>query len=71
MVNYDSVMKIFSGALFHWRLAVGLFCIPPILCLIILSTVAPETPRWLMSKGREQDALNALITLRQGVLRLK
>ena len=57
-------MKIFSGALFHWRLAVGLFCIPPILSLIILSTVAPETPRWLMSKGREKDALNALIALR-------
>ena len=52
------------GALFQWRIAVGLACVPALLCFTILLTMAPETPAWLMSKGREIEAKQALNTLR-------
>ena len=48
---------LFLGALFQWRIAVGLFCIPPIICIFILATIAPESPSWLMSKGKDAEAL--------------
>ena len=49
--------SLFLGALFQWRIAVGLFCIPPIICIFILATIAPESPSWLMSKGKDAEAL--------------
>ena len=45
------------GALFPWRLAVGLVCVPAFLCFAILLTIAPESPAWLMSKAKDKGQL--------------
>ena len=45
------------GALFQWRIAVGLVCIPALLCLTILISIAPESPAWLMSKEKDKGQL--------------
>ena len=63
---------LFLGALFQWRIAVGLFCIPPIICIFILATIAPESPSWLMSKGKDAEALKGIydilgLTVQEGV----
>ena len=40
----------FLGALFQWRIAVGLVGVPSIVCFTILFTIAPESPAWLISR---------------------
>ncbi|EPQ31072.1 uncharacterized protein PFL1_01261 [Pseudozyma flocculosa PF-1] len=46
-----------------WRLQLGSAFIPalPLACLIYL---CPESPRWLMKKGRYQEAMKSLLRLR-------
>ena len=47
----------------NWRLMLGSAGIPGlIVCMQVLS--APESPRWLISKGRYEDAFNELCRLR-------
>ncbi|GAA5892803.1 hypothetical protein JCM6882_000584 [Rhodosporidiobolus microsporus] len=43
-----------------WRV-VYIFQLAPALYLLIAAQFVPETPRWLMSKGREQEALDMLV----------
>lgn len=38
-----------------WRWMLGIMAVPSIIFLLLLFTV-PETPRWLMSQGREEQA---------------
>lgn len=38
-----------------WRVMLGVMVVPAVIFLALLTTV-PETPRWLMSVGRDQDA---------------
>ena len=47
-----------------WRLMLASTSIPPII-VCIMTYFAPESPRWLMSKGRYQEAFESLITLRK------
>ena len=54
---------LIKGALFPWRWAVGSCLIAPIACFFLL-LVCPETPVWYMTKGRSEDARQALIRLR-------
>ena len=58
------IFFLILGALFQWRLAIGLTCIPSFLCFFILILMAPESPAWLMSKGRDNEAIEALKILR-------
>jgi len=51
------------GAVFEWRLAVGLVAIFPVCCFVML-LFCPETPVWYIIKGREEDAKKALQKLR-------
>ena len=44
-------------------MAVGLSAVIPALCFIIIF-VSPESPRWLIVKGRTQEALQSLTCLR-------
>lgn len=46
-----------------WRTMLGISIVPP---FIILSSLCllPESPRWLLGKGREREALAVLYTVR-------
>lgn len=45
---------------FAWRFPLAFQCVPPILCLSV-SWMVPESPRWLVSRGRNEEALQILI----------
>jgi len=47
----------------NWRLMLGAPCVPAIL-VMIASYMNPESSRWLMQKGRYQDAFKSLNPLR-------
>nr|XP_014290513.2 facilitated trehalose transporter Tret1-like [Halyomorpha halys] len=51
------------GTLVTWRVAAAISIAVPIVTIIAISQV-PETPVWLMSRGRHKDAENALCWLR-------
>ena len=47
----------------HWRTMCGVMTLVPVLGLAHLSTV-PESPHWLVMRGRLRSALKSLIKLR-------
>ena len=51
------------GASFHWRVAIGLFMVAPVLSLILM-LFSPESPSWLISKGKIEKAEKSLTYLR-------
>lgn len=48
----------------NWRLMLAVLSIPSIVYIIITAFYLPESPRWLVSKGRLLEAKNVLRTLR-------
>jgi sugar porter (SP) family MFS transporter len=66
-INVGIVLGFLSGIIFYglndnleWRLMFAMGCILPI-CMIILSrTVMAESPRWLVSKGLDEEAKEVL-----------
>ena len=48
-----------SAGSVDWRLILGLGAVPALIGLVLRSTM-PESPRWLMSKGRYAEAAHAL-----------
>lgn len=63
MTSLGMVIIYAKGAFLHWRtvawMAVG-YCVLPIVFMTLWS---PESPVWLISKGRTQDALRSLTYL--------
>lgn len=51
------------GALIEWRTAAAICIICPVLAMIAIFFV-PETPYWLLARGRQADAVNSLCWLR-------
>ena len=49
--------------MFAWRYAIGSTIIIPILCFVIV-LFCPESPAWLLSKGKESEARKSLEKLR-------
>jgi SP family arabinose:H+ symporter-like MFS transporter len=67
LVAYIIALIIFrsapgSAGTTDWRLILGLGAVPALLGLALRTTM-PESPRWLMRKGRYADARQALATL--------
>ena len=65
------------GVFLHWRQISIILAIWPLLSLALLF-LCPESPSWLLIKGRKQDAQNALLRIRgdkhvvgTGILRLE
>lgn len=51
------------GAVLHWRQTALVCCVVPVVTILCISMV-PETPLWLLSKGRRKQAKRALQWLR-------
>ena len=51
------------GACLPWRYAIGSTVIIPLFCFVIL-LFCPESPSWLMAKGKDKEAREALKKLR-------
>lgn len=54
--------KYHLGTAMQWRLPLG-FQMVPAVPLLFVTLVLPESPRWLMIKGREEEALQVLAQL--------
>ncbi|XP_075984583.1 facilitated trehalose transporter Tret1-like [Anticarsia gemmatalis] len=52
------------GAATSWRMAALLSLSVPIVTMLMALFVVPDTPVWLLSRGKEQDALKSLCYLR-------
>jgi hypothetical protein len=63
-VNYGLTYSTLSVA---WRIPVILQCLP-LFAMLCLVYVIPESPRWLVSRGRELEALEVLRRLKAGCL---
>ncbi|CUM62643.1 uncharacterized protein PRCAT00000197001 [Priceomyces carsonii] len=57
------VPKKSFGTGLNWRLMLGSACIPAIIVLVQVPFV-PESPRWLMGKGRHKESFESLSSLR-------
>jgi MFS family permease len=62
-INVGIVLGFLSGIIFYdlddgkeWRLMFGMGCILPVIMLIASQFVMAESPRWLVSKGRDEEA---------------
>ena len=56
-------LEIFSGAFLPWRFSVGITAVAPVFSFFAL-IFCPESPVWLMTKGRNQEARGSLEKLR-------
>lgn len=57
------VLGFVSGLVFYglddnlqWRLMFVLGCFLPIVMIIVVNTIMPESPRYLVLKGKEEEA---------------
>ncbi len=55
----------FANAHWNWRLMLGFATIPAVI-LFAGTVFLPESPRWLISKGKEKEAFDILSRLRSG-----
>ncbi|XP_055629327.1 facilitated trehalose transporter Tret1-2 homolog [Toxorhynchites rutilus septentrionalis] len=62
-VSFGILIAHFFGTLFHWKMA-SLYCSFFMAVSYIFVMVCPESPSWLLSKGRNQEAEEAFRWLR-------
>jgi len=62
-INVGIVLGFLSGIIFYdldddkeWRLMFGMGSILPVILIIVSQFVMAESPRWLVSKGRDEEA---------------
>jgi len=60
----NSIILTYMSGMVQWRLAVGIQFIPSAV-LIGLVFILPFSPRWLLGKGREEEALAVIARLRE------
>jgi MFS family permease len=66
-LNVGIVLGFFSGIVFYnvddnvaWRLMFAMGGILPIVMIILVNKVMPESPRWLVEKGQDVEAKEIL-----------
>jgi len=66
-INVGILFGFSTGLVFHnleadaaWRIMFGLGAFLPLCLIILVLTIMPESPRWLVSKGREAEAQSVL-----------
>lgn len=62
-ITFGVVLSYFAGAFFSWRVSCYVCC-APVLMMFLAMLFAPETPYWLLLKGRREDAEKVLRRLR-------
>jgi MFS family permease len=69
-LNVGIVLGFFSGIVFYnlddslqWRLMFVMGCIMPIIMIVLVQTVMPESPRFLVDKGQIEEAKEVLTKL--------
>ena len=66
-INVGIVLGFFTGLVFYgvddnlqWRLMFAMGCILPIVMIILVNKVMPESPRFLVQTGKEEEAKEVL-----------
>jgi MFS family permease len=62
-LNVGIVLGFFSGLLFYnmddnveWRVMFLCGAILPAIMIVLVRTIMPESPRWLVDKGQDEEA---------------
>ncbi|XP_062112843.1 monosaccharide-sensing protein 2-like [Humulus lupulus] len=63
-LSSSMVFGVSLTASFSWRLMLAILCLPSFLYFALIVFYLPESPRWLVSKGRIDEAKQVLKTLR-------
>ncbi|XP_065219501.1 facilitated trehalose transporter Tret1-like isoform X2 [Planococcus citri] len=62
-VTTGILLEFFLASVLHWRTAVAVSAIFPVISIVCIAII-PDSPIWLLSKGRKKQALRALCWLR-------
>ncbi|KAK2588968.1 hypothetical protein KPH14_001818 [Odynerus spinipes] len=60
LASFGMVLSYLKGAYMHWRLVAWLSIIYAVVPIILVQLFVPESPVWLVSKGRVEDARKSL-----------
>lgn len=60
LASFGMVLSYLKGAYLHWRLVAWLSIMYAVVPIILVQLFVPESPVWLISKGRTEDARKSL-----------